>query len=572
MTPQEQFDDLVRRKLEERSFPFNEAHWEQAQEAIAARKRGRRGGYWVGALILLLGTGIAAWWAWPQAAQQAAPNPAHERSATTAAEGREAQHTPADATVMVDLDLGPNGSADGPVHSTNGRPADDAVAASVARPPVQPPASTGTLEAHETPSRSEVRPTVRPATASAASSPALTTAATQETAETSRATMLGQQGEVIQQRIGTATSAGVSDAEPRPGAPRRSTDDPAKDLHQRSDAGENPDNPNVQAEMPEHRVQAAESHTTEPATVQPPAIDADQSEEAAQPSEADTTANRPAMEAAVGDSIAADATSIDPALLTLPRKPWELGLVAGPFNSDARYTGDGSAAIQEATGPMRTHMAGIELMHMGRRLGIGTGLYHGTHAERARFDAVERTVTSVDHYWYLLPVDTSILVITDTVLINGQPHYEGHQVPTTIQVITQGADTTTSTQALRNARTIVNRTSYLEIPLLLDVHLVQGRWTLGLRGGPTLGLLTKHRVTLPLDDDTGYAELGSEAFRSMVAGYTARAYIRYRWNAAWSVGIEPTLRGQWMNSLSEGLLERRARATGVMMSLTYRLR
>jgi hypothetical protein len=58
----------------------------------------------------------------------------------------------------------------------------------------------------------------------------------------------------------------------------------------------------------------------------------------------------------------------------------------------------------------------------------------------------------------------------------------------------------------------------------------------------------------------------------VVFGYTARAYIRYRWNAAWSIGIEPALRGQFSNSLSEGDVQRHTRAFGGMISLSYRLR
>ncbi|MBK9059004.1 MAG: hypothetical protein IPL81_03690 [Flavobacteriales bacterium] len=52
----------------------------------------------------------------------------------------------------------------------------------------------------------------------------------------------------------------------------------------------------------------------------------------------------------------------------------------------------------------------------------------------------------------------------------------------------------------------------------------------------------------------------------------ARAYIRYRFNAAWSVGIEPAMRGQLMNSLGSGDADRKANSKGVMLSLSYRLR
>lgn len=63
-----------------------------------------------------------------------------------------------------------------------------------------------------------------------------------------------------------------------------------------------------------------------------------------------------------------------------------------------------------------------------------------------------------------------------------------------------------------------------------------------------------------------------QPFREVIFGYSARAYVRYRFNAAWSVGIEPAVRGQLMNSLGSGDLVRKASAKGMMLSLSYRLR
>ncbi|MEX1132537.1 MAG: hypothetical protein WEC15_04865, partial [Flavobacteriales bacterium] len=117
-----------------------------------------------------------------------------------------------------------------------------------------------------------------------------------------------------------------------------------------------------------------------------------------------------------------------------------------------------------------------------------------------------------------------------------------------------------------------NRVSYVEIPLLLDAHLMQGRWSVGLRGGPTLGILTGRRGALPNSSNDGYTEFSDQAFRELMLGYTARAYIRYRWNAAWSIGLEPAIRGQLINSLDNGPLDRRSSAFGGMLSLSYRLR
>jgi hypothetical protein len=40
-----EFDDLARRKLEERAFPMEAAHWEDMQRLLALEQRKRRGFY-----------------------------------------------------------------------------------------------------------------------------------------------------------------------------------------------------------------------------------------------------------------------------------------------------------------------------------------------------------------------------------------------------------------------------------------------------------------------------------------------------------------------------------------------
>ncbi|HQZ43979.1 MAG TPA: hypothetical protein PK735_13915, partial [Flavobacteriales bacterium] len=67
-------------------------------------------------------------------------------------------------------------------------------------------------------------------------------------------------------------------------------------------------------------------------------------------------------------------------------------------------------------------------------------------------------------------------------------------------------------------------------------------------------------------------DFADQAFREVVFGWTARAYVRYRFNAAWSIGVEPMVRGQFNNTLGNGDLMRRSTAYGVLLSLSYRLR
>ncbi|MDQ3101424.1 MAG: hypothetical protein M3R08_08555, partial [Bacteroidota bacterium] len=143
---------------------------------------------------------------------------------------------------------------------------------------------------------------------------------------------------------------------------------------------------------------------------------------------------------------------------------------------------------------------------------------------------------------------------------------------TTVNVLDQGTQTIVTTTHLREARRQVNRTSYLEIPLLLDLHLVQGRWNIGLRGGPTLGISTFISGSLPNANSEGYIDLADQEFRSVVFGYTARAYIRHRFNAGWSLGLEPMIAGHLMNGLAGDQLTRKPSAFGGMISLNYRFR
>ncbi|MFZ1616218.1 MAG: hypothetical protein WAT41_02575, partial [Flavobacteriales bacterium] len=294
-----------------------------------------------------------------------------------------------------------------------------------------------------------------------------------------------------------------------------------------------------------------------------------------QPNEATTPSTDTTTSIATGNSVTDDTVTAAPSAAAPPlvpeRAPWEISVMGGLFSSTADYTGSNSAEWNAGISKENSLGIGTELMHMGRNFGIGAGLHFSTYAERLRTDAIDRTTNTLHDFWYLNPVDTAILVITDT-LPGTPPTYTGTSTNTTVNVLTQGTDTISTTQRIREARNEVNRASYLEVPILLDVHLVQGRWSFGLRGGPTVGLLTGRRGTLPAPDNEGYVAFADQPFRELIFGYTARAYVRYRFNAAWSVGVEPALRGQLMNSLGSGELERKASAKGVMLSLSYRLR
>ncbi|MBP6641442.1 MAG: outer membrane beta-barrel protein [Flavobacteriales bacterium] len=258
--------------------------------------------------------------------------------------------------------------------------------------------------------------------------------------------------------------------------------------------------------------------------------------------------------------------------LITPRSPWQLSVFGGAVNTNTRYSGANSEEWNTDIQKQWTANAGVELVHMGKNIGIGTGLHYSTYSEQIEISEKNRNTLAIRNFWYLSPIDTTILFITDTIQQGGQTVYVGQSVQTTINVLAQGTDSTNTTTRLRDARSTRNKVSYVEIPLLLDAHLVQGRWSIGLRGGPTVGLLTGRKGSLPNSNGEGYTTLNDQPFREVVFGWTARAYVRYRFNAAWSIGLEPMMRGQLFNTLGSGDLSRKATGYGGVLSLSYLLR
>jgi|GEM_PF-521545 len=278
------------------------------------------------------------------------------------------------------------------------------------------------------------------------------------------------------------------------------------------------------------------------------------------------------VEPTVNDTtaVAPEPLSITP--LITARSPWQLSLLGGAMNNTTRYSGANSEEWNGGVQKQWTANAGLELVHMGRNFGIGTGVHYSTYSEQIDISAKDRNTLGLRNFWYLNPIDTTILFITDTIQQNGQTYYTGQSISTTVNVLTQGTDSTTTTARIRDARSIRNKVSYVEVPLLLDAHLVQGRWNFGVCGGPTVGLLTGRKGSLPNSNGEGYTALNDQPFREVVFGWTARAYVRYRFNAAWSIGVEPMVRGQLFNTLGSGDLSRKSTAHGGVLSLSYLLR
>lgn len=264
------------------------------------------------------------------------------------------------------------------------------------------------------------------------------------------------------------------------------------------------------------------------------------------------------------------APGIIPPALRPDRAPWEITGLFGWQSSRVSYTGPAAEMWGSHVTPADALTGGVELVHMGRRFGWGGGVHYATYSERIDRPELDRTDLTFSQRWILVPVDTTIFLVTDT-LPPGNV-YEGHQEEVTVHVLDQTTDTTSVTTRVQNGLRARNRVSYVEIPLLADLHWTQGRWTIGARGGPGVGLLTSRRGQLPEEADRVSRDLQDERFRSLVWSYQARAYVRYRFNAAWSIGVEPGIRGHFGQVMDTPDLVRRNSAWFVMGSLSYRLR
>ncbi len=565
MSDQEQFDDLVRRKLEERSFPFVEADWQAAHrlvQADRARRRRQRQLPYGAAALLIIGVGIGyvtmdqrdrsdhALAGTEQVAEERddtpstapAPHRAWDRAA-------QVPHTPVEADTPVLAPAPASAATPSPAdpHRTTVAPA--MVAGMDGTLPAARPASTRSRT-----STTGMRPEPTTPVRSDTDGPLHTDAEAVRSEERSSAS--AQEGDGPE---------GMNDAPPAAAAAQS---DPARAVP--APASANAGAPTAAMQHPGSVTLPAESTTPTIASNTP-----EQGAQAARPPEGTNiadSASAPVVAALAADSSATNTVDTAAAApLVRPTSPWEVGVMGGLLLGQGRYSGAGhelwDADVTRGTG----WSVGAEVMHMGRNAGIGTGIHFSTYAERLTAHEQSLTGMEVEQHYFLTPVDTTVTVSTGTVLVNGQLYQIITSVDTVINVLDVGYDTSTTVTVQRAARALVNRVSYLEVPLLVDAHLTQGRWQFGVRGGPTLGVLTGRRGALPDPAGDGYTDLNDVRFRSLVFGWTVRACLRYRWNSAWSIGLEPVLRGQFGSGL-EGDLKRRTMAYGVMVGLTYRLR
>lgn len=589
MSLNEEFDDLARRKLEERQVAFQEADWLAARKLIDAERGGHNRGAWIiGAVALSLISGLV--WVGTSSTGTAEAVVQIEQVAPRSVEATTAEQ-PVQYTSTPTTEAPPKAS--GPATASESKEPSIQSIRSISDPvhqvdrTTEEPTSTSIPTEKSKPQKS-IGPKTGKSNRPKPISPKMNAVDTEQAIASKEETM-----EVISPEEATdialaVQTASVTLSEPIKASEPEGTIVPEEGSMAQTTANSNTTSPTA-ADQPEEPIVQTDNNsaTDEPMAlgilspsdevaieVAPQAIvtteDPAQPMVQAAPSSSDTTVTGTASTTLPTDSATAAALAIPPPLVPA-HAPWEISLMGGVFSSTTKYSGSNSTEWNAGITKENSVGIGAELMHMGRNFGIGTGLQYTTYAERLKTDALDRSTTTLHNFWYLMPVDTMVLVITDSIP-GTPPTYWGTSTSTTVNVLTQGTDTTTTTERIREARNELNRVSYLEVPLLLDAHLVQGRWSFGLRGGPTVGLLTGRRGTVPAPGNEGYVGFIDQPFRELIFGYTARAYVRYRFNAAWSVGIEPTMRGQLMNSLGSGELSRKATAKGVMLSLSYRLR
>jgi hypothetical protein len=576
-----EFDELARRKLEERSIPFQESDWLQAQDLLARRQR-RSVRIWPWMLGLLLVGSSTVWWL---------NGPQNEASAPTAT---------AQAPVGTAHTTGP--ATTGEQTSIQGSEAQTSQAANNTAP------RTNASLVAERNTAAQQRATAPSSTsAPEAAGPAYAThaQATQPTRNVHQNTLPGN------------SSTPAIAPQGQPGTPAAPATAPVQGTHTITTSGyvqpsTDPDpallpladsfNATQQNAAQDASVPPATSHAPTDRSVRiEPAAKADGTLPNGAPSSpadaqvaltpmpsssfsAPLRSQQPAPDSLALHVTPADSTAVPqdslPSASTVPvplqgpsvRSPWEIGALVGLRYTNATYRSEHLAANDLRVAGQRAPFVGAELMHTGRNLSVGAGVGYGSWSEQVDVAALDRTRATIRPYWMLVPVDTTLLIITDT-LFQGTDSmsFTGISQPSTVNVIRPTADTTTVSERLREARTVTVRSSYVEVAPLIDLHVTQARWTLGVRGGPTVGLLSGRRGELPGPGDDGGAPFREVAFREVMLGYHARAYVRYRWNAAWSIGIEPMIGGNLLNTFNEAGVERRVTGYGVLMSLTYRL-
>lgn len=551
MNEHHEFDELARRKLAEREHVFQEDDWLAAQRVIQADRPAFGGMRTIRIVSALAAVGVASWLFWPSSKEAENEEPWVAVVPTTGAPKTEA------ATKATPGDVPEAASAP---HS----------AFRVSKEPKQAgPTTTATPVTDEVKSKVVQDEYTKSAEVQITDATPYQSSALEidkGTGEASNANEPDDHGVVINEQheqVIRVSNKDRSDEGPtlEQGATSSSlNEDPiqATELNGRADDHAAASDGSSTGNHPVFTPSAEQQRNISDSTV------------VAGSSTADTTLQtRPA-------ATAQDSATNAPAPVIVPPVPaasrWELSALGGGMRSSSTYTGGTSELWRDGSTGRRSLAFGAEIMHRGRNFSFGGGVHHVTYAED--LDVASRSVTNMTtrDTNFFQAVDTTLLIVVGTTQINGQTYYITEQFNATMQVLVSGTATSITTQELLRAMKATNRVSYLEIPLLADAHLDQGPWSLGVRGGPTLGILTSRRGALPRTSFDGPLSDPGSTFKRTLFGVTGRAYIRYRFTTGWSVGLEPTWRMQVGNVLDSGEIVRRNAGLGGYLSLTYQLR
>jgi hypothetical protein len=290
------------------------------------------------------------------------------------------------------------------------------------------------------------------------------------------------------------------------------------------------------------------------------------------PTMAITSDTVPPPTIAAADAPAVPDTATTSALPTaVPARFDEFVLSIGALRTRTSYSGVASEQWAPTISDAWTPSFGLEWMRQHTRFGFGTGLNYSTYSEHVLQQEAYATSIQYSYLHSFLEVDTMVTVVVDTVVQDGQVYYVTQQVPTSVLVLETNVDTTTATARTQEAVDQYNRVSYVEVPVLGEVHWGTGHWRLGVQAGPMIGFKTTARGSLPYGPADGYVDLSDQPLREVMFGYTARVYLRWLPGDRFSFGIAPGVRGQLGNAYSEGDVSRSSMGLGGSFQVAYHL-
>lgn len=539
------FDELARRKLAERRFAFDETHWADMEQLLNERARKPKMWWpWTVAGVLLLGAG-ALW----LGTEQEAPSATGTNVAIV-----EPAASQADADIhLLSENAAPTSE---PIPSTTTGKS-HAESERVVEPKNTSMSVAPTTKGTRSVLKSSAPSVLPQARANGASRTAEETTMPVRTAQHNGTNE--EPAAVITTSTTIAVSASGNIASSHPSEATGTTDPVAS--------------PTVPTMIEPTARTGSEATTPAPASAIAEPIDVTSAQEPpAVPTTPNTDVAATSNEASAPEAPSAPATAPPPPSTWLAvRTPFELTALGGMFSTSSVYSGRGTEDWNASVDRQNTTGFGLEgVWNLTDHFALGMGAHYGSYRERlhtAESVSTDRVLTN-NYFW--VPYDTMVLTVIGTDTIGATIYNITELVPTTLYDLEHTTDTTYTATVLRKARTMTNTVSYLEIPLLLDAHTSRGRWVFGVRGGPSLGLVTSRQGTVPGDGEAGFTALDDRTFRSLTLGCSARAYVRYRLSSTWSIGVEPTWRQQLGNAFNDGTVQRRANALGVYLSLSYR--